>query len=190
MNLSDIENTEQILCDSTRKNSGEFSLSFDDFCKKMNRLSFVHINLNAYVEQQDASANTSNWNFTKEIYSFKNQNDEWSYPQHILNLSDSPGRAAVLIALMTTDYVEKKQQRKHNSAIGFHLYRVKSEQAKLKAKYSLIELNLCGKTRTYMREREVTKKCFLEPGIYVILLTTAAQIKTDYLLRICKSITT
>ena len=170
-----------------RKNDGELWMSFDDFFKKYDRLSFVHINLNAFTEQQGTSADYSSWDFKQVFNSFSKQKDKWSYPQHVINLNESIDKSrSIIIALMTTDYVEKRKKGQENEPISFQLYLVSDKKAKLKRKYSSNELVMIGKSGSFVREREVTKRFRVDPGVYVIIPTTNATHETNYLLRICK----
>ena len=170
-----------------RKNDGEFWMSFDDFFKKYDRLSFVHVNLNAFTEQQGASADYSSWDLKQVFNTFSKKSDKWSYPQHVLNLNESSEASrSVIIALMTTNYIEKRQKEEKNAPIGFQLYKVSNKKAKLKRKYGSDELELVGKTGPFLSEREVTKRFNVDPAVYVIIPMTNAKNETPYLLRICK----
>jgi len=166
-------------------------MSFDDFFKKYDRLSFVHVNLNAFTEQQGASADHSSWDLKQVFNTFSNQKDKWSYPQHVINMNESNDRSrSIIIALMTTDYVEKRKEDEDNEPISFRLYLVSNKKAKLKRSYYSDELELVGKSGNFVREREVTKRFRVDPGVYVILPMTTAKNETNYLLRICKYYTT
>ena len=168
-------------------------MSFEDFFKNFDRLSFVHVNLNAFTEQQEASNDShSHWDF-KQMYgkwSVKSglvkdhQKLFWSNPQHIINLTDSNGRQ-MIIALMGTDYNDRRKDGDEYATLAFHLFKVIGIKSALKVKYDADDLERIGKSGKYEGEREVTKRFHVKRGIYVIIPSTADRsVETNYLLRV------
>lgn len=168
-----------------KKNDGEFWMSFDDFFKNYDRLSFVHVNLNAYTEQAESSGAHLNWN-SKQIFGIlKKEEDIFSNPHHVVNLNDSYTKSrSIIISIMTTNYIEKRIESKKRSSIAFYLYKISDKRAVLKRKYGEDELVLENKSGNYLSQREVTKRFNLNPGLYVIIPSTTEADETGYLLRI------
>lgn len=160
-------------------------MSFDDFFKNYDRLSFVHVNLNAYTEQAESSGAHLNWN-SKQIFGIlKKEEDIFSNPHHVVNLNDSYTKSrSIIISIMTTNYIEKRIESKKRSSIAFYLYKISDKRAVLKRKYGEDELVLENKSGNYLSQREVTKRFNLNPGLYVIIPSTTEADETGYLLRI------
>ena len=161
-------------------------MSFEDFFKNFDRLSFVHVNLNAFTEQQEVSNDShSHWDFKQIFGIFQKKTDFWENPQHVINLNDSYEKSrSMIIALMTTDYIERRAQSKESSPIAFNIYRVINKKSTLKRKYSKNELELVGKSGKYVGEREVTKRVHINAGVYVIIPSTFKSSEANYLLRV------
>ena len=160
---------------------GEFWMPYDEFVKKFDRLSLVHINLNAFTGQQRSA---SSWDFRQVFNSFKKEDKD---NQHVINLIDSDNKKnrSIIVALMTLDYLEKRKKGEFSfPLLGINLYKVHDPNARLKGKYSLSELKQIGTNQSELGSREVTKRFHVEPGVYVIIPTTDAKTKTGYLLRV------
>ena len=160
---------------------GEFWMPYDEFVKKFDRLSLVHINLNAFTGQQRSA---SSWDFRQVYNSFKKEDKD---NHHIINLIDSNNNKSrsMIIALMTLDYSEKRKKSEFAFALlGINLYKVNDPNARIKGKYSFNELKLVGMNQSELGSREATKRFHVEPGVYVVIPTTDSKSKTDYLLRV------
>lgn len=155
-----------------KKKDGEFWMNFNDYIYKFDRLSFLHININAFIDQESSNANSC-WNLKQIFGEWKYKPDQtdnlkfWSNPQHVITLNDSDKQ--IIIALMITDYIEKRKQQEPYPTVNYHFFKVKDNNSELKRRYKPNELERIGKSDTFEGEREATKRFNVKGGIYVII---------------------
>ena len=175
-----IDNETKKRLNFVKKNDGEFWMSFQDCVLNYDRISFVHINLNAFTDQQaESNKSHTHWDFKQIFGEWKAKTKVkdyekhfWSNPQHIINLFDLNEQKQMIVALMSTDYNERRKNEEQYATIVFHVFRVKGNNPNLKIKYQSKDLERIGKSNRYDGEREVTKRFKIKRGIYVIVPST------------------
>lgn len=159
-----------------KKDDGEFWMAFDDFIRNYDTLSFSHINLNAYTEEQaSSSSSNSHWDIKQYAGKLKARNKPikdyrklfWSNPQHVVNLTDAVRPKQMIVALMSTDYVEKRKQEEDYAPIMFHLFKVLGNGSMVKSRYDSDDLERVGKSnKLSYNARETTKRFCIKRGFY------------------------
>lgn len=157
-----------------KKNDGEFWMSFDDYILSFDTLSLIHVNLNAFTEQQQVSSSSlTHWDFKQYSGKWKalkksikdHKKSFWSNPQHVINLSDANRLKQMIVALMSTDYIERRKRDEDYASIAFHLFKVKGNNSKIKANYDSEELQRIGKSNNNGYYRDTTKRFTVKKGL-------------------------
>ena len=154
-----------------KEDDGEFWMSFDDFILNFDSLTLIHINLNAFTEQQEVSSKSTRWNFRQhsgEWEVIKNPIKDHkeiflSYPQHVINSNDGNDLKQMIISLMSTDYIERRKRNEEYASVTFHLFKVRGNNSTIKAKYEYEDLELIGKSND-IGNRDRTKRFTVQKG--------------------------
>jgi hypothetical protein len=122
------------------------------------------------------------------------QESYWKNPQYVIELqlrNNIDQNVSVIISLMQTETLKLREQTGSYSgsreALGFYIYKIKDEKA-VTDKSKPIDpdnLNFADSSGTYIYQREISKRCDLLPGSYVIVPSCFKKdVAMKFLLRI------
>ncbi|CAF0992683.1 unnamed protein product [Brachionus calyciflorus] len=191
---------EQVL-QPNKTDDGEFYMSFDDFYTFFTSMDTVHVDLDGLANDQGTNQTDLNWDLTQingEWISGKNAggcgNDPktfWTNPQHTFDLPSKKEKCALIVSLLQTDTAQKRINSNGASqgiyeAIGFFVYSIKADsKPDSSGKYDKSVLTQVSRINTFMYQKEISKRCELPPGKYVIMPCCFEKNKNaKYLLRL------
>ncbi|CAF0712164.1 unnamed protein product [Brachionus calyciflorus] len=160
------------------QNDGLFFISFDDFLKYFDNLDFVHTNLSIF----DNKVHNDDWKCEQFYGEWKigvnsggssnsgNQNF-FTNPKYILDLSSESRNVSFIISLMQTDNLTKREKlgklKGSREALGVHIYKFLENNQVLKDS----NIKFVDNTGLYIYKREINRKFELSPGVYLIIPT-------------------
>jgi len=185
------------------KKTGEFYMSFDDFIQNFEYLTVAHVNKSAFMalDENGVSFIDTKWNLKNFFGSWKERfnagSENFTFyennAQYYLKIDSSSDICSLVIALMQPYSAEV---RKENNGEYFtyttmiHIYRVIVNQESIDShlkkgeKFSFEDLKICFKAKEDILCRELTKRCYLEVGSYVVVASVYEEhADTKYLLR-------
>ena len=185
--------------------NGEFYMTFEDFVDNFEEVNILHVNLNAFLTiNPGASAIAPQLNAqwrSIQIY------DEWrsglnagvddrSYwlnCQFLIEINARNDLTSIIIGLMQPYSAQLRFENNAEMsyvAINFDVYSVVCSPNKIRdykasrRRFNENDLELVDSSGQHSEVREVTKKCFLKSGYYVILPSTDYHKSIQYLLRL------
>lgn len=185
------------------KTTGEFYMSFEDFIEHFHWLNAAHVNQSSFLalDEDGTSSIDSEWGLRQFYGSWKEgfnagRDNDAIYDnniQYYLKIDSSSQVCSLVIALMQPYSAE---MRKENNGEFFtyrtmiDVYKVNASQNRIdehlgsRRKFKDEHLEICIEAGQDGQMRELTKRCYLEKGSYVVMASCYeedADIK--YLLR-------
>ncbi|CAF0910666.1 unnamed protein product [Brachionus calyciflorus] len=191
---------EQVL-EPNKTDDGEFFMSFDDYYTFFISMDTVHVDLDGLANDQGTNQTDLNWDLTQingEWISGKNSggcgNDPktfWTNPQHTFDIPSNKEKCALIVSLLQKNTAQKRIKSKGSlqgiyEAIGFFIFSIKADSnPDSSGKYDKSLLTQVSRIDYFMYKKEISKRCELPPGKYVIMPCCQGKNKNaKYLLRI------
>ena len=185
--------------------NGEFYMTFEDFVDNFEEVNILHINLNAFLTiNPGANAvpqlNTK-WRCVQLYEEWKSginagldDRDYWQNCQFLIEINALHNNlTSIIVGLMQPYSAQLRYENKGEMAyaeIGFDIYTVVCNPNKIRdnrvnrQRFNQNDLELVDSNGEHSHMREVTKKCFLKSGFYVIIPSTDYHKSIQYLLRL------
>lgn len=145
----------------------------------------VHVDMDGLSNSQNSNQENLEWKMIQihgEWVSGKNAggspNDQvsfWTNPQHILKITETKNQSAVVISLMQKETSHNRMNtdgvsRGVYEAIGVYVYSIKNDsKPDSNGSYNKSNLVLKTSTKTFIYQKEISKRIELEPGDYVVI---------------------
>uniref|UniRef100_H3BG10 Calpain-1 catalytic subunit n=1 Tax=Latimeria chalumnae TaxID=7897 RepID=H3BG10_LATCH len=185
-----------------RMEDGEFWMSFNDFLREFSRLEICNLTPDALKDQKLRKWNTANydglWRRGSTAGGCRNfPATFWINPQFKIRLDEldddrggsGESGCSFLVALMQKDRRKQRKLGKDMETIGFAIYEVPEECAGQSAVHLKRDFFLTHSSRArselFINLREVSSRCKLPPGEYIIVPSTFEPNKEgDFVLRV------
>ncbi|CAF1038341.1 unnamed protein product, partial [Brachionus calyciflorus] len=191
---------EQVL-QPNKIDDGQFFMSFEDYYTFFNSMDTVHVDIDGLANDKLTNDTDLSWNLIQirgEWISGKNaggcDNDPktfWTNPQYTFDIASNKEKCALIVSLLQTDTAQKRIKSNGTpqgiyEALGFYIFSIRPgsmpDSNGIYDKSGLIEVY---GTRTFLYQKEITKRCELSPRKYVIIPCCFVKDKSaKYLLRI------
>lgn len=185
--------------------NGEFYMTFEDFVDNFEEVNILHVNLNAFLTiNPGASAIAPQLNaqwrsiqlydeWRSGLNAGVDDRSYWQNCQFLIEINARNDLTSIIIGLMQPYSAQLRFENNAEMsyvAINFDVYSVVCSPNKIRdykasrRRFNENDLELVDSSGEHSEVREVTKKCFLKSGYYVILPSTDYHKSIQYLLRL------